>query len=159
MKSLKTLLVAALAIVSMSVVAQNRPQGQGQRGQGQGQGRGMGMMTVAQRAERETARINEAVKLTDAQVVEINKINYKYAAQDSVRFAQMRAQGNNGQQFDREAMMKQRQETQNAKTADLNKVLTVDQQKKYQKMVDDQAAQMRNMGQGGQRGGQRGPRN
>lgn len=157
MKNLKTLLVAALAIVSMSVVAQNRQQGQ--RGQGQGQGR-MGMATVAQRAERETARINEAVKLTDAQVVEINKINYKYAAQDSVRFAQMRAQGNNGQQFDREAMMKQRQEIQNAKTAELNKVLTPDQQKKYQKMLDDQAAQMRNMGQGQRgQGGQRGQRN
>jgi len=152
MKSLKTLLVAALAIVSMSVVAQNRQQGQGQRGQGRG------MTTVAQRAERETARINEAVKLTDAQVAEINKINYKYAAQDSVRFAQMRAQGNNGQQMDREAMMKQRQEIQNAKTAELNKVLTADQQKKYQKMLEDQAAQMRNMGQRGQ-GGQRGQRN
>ncbi|MBQ9201513.1 MAG: hypothetical protein IJ154_03990 [Bacteroidales bacterium] len=152
MKSLKTLLVAALAIVSMSVVAQNRQQGQGQRGQGRG------MATVAQRAERETARINEAVKLTDAQVAEINKINYKYAAQDSVRFAQMRAQGNNGQQMDREAMMKQRQEIQNAKTAELNKVLTADQQKKYQKMLEDQAAQMRNMGQRGQ-GGQRGQRN
>lgn len=116
------------------------------------------MATVAQRAERETARINEAVKLTDAQVAEINKINYKYAAQDSVRFAQMRAQGNNGQQMDREAMMKQRQEIQNAKTAELNKVLTADQQKKYQKMLEDQAAQMRNMGQRGQ-GGQRGQRN
>jgi hypothetical protein len=61
-----------------------------------------------------------------------------------------------GQQFDREAFMKQREETTKAKTEELNKVFTVDQQKEYAKQLEE-AAQRRMQRQGGapQQGGNR----
>lgn len=162
MKNLKTLLVAALMVCSVVAMAQDQPQGQRSQRQGQGQSQGQGQgqrqgrqqMTVKDRAEREAAQIHQAVELSDKQISQVYKVTYKYALQDSLRMVEMRAQreqGQQGQQIDREAMMKQREEITTAKTKEINAVLTPEQQAKYKKMQEQQNANRR-QGQNGQGG-------
>lgn len=149
MKAIKNVLVLAAMFLSVAVMAQDRPQ----RGQGRGQG-GRMRMTVAQRAERETSSIHQAVELTDKQIESIYVISYKYATQDSVRMNEMHAQRGQGQQMDREAMMKQMQEREAAKTAEIKAVLNEEQQKKYDAMIEERQKQMQErMKQGGPRPG------
>ncbi len=144
MKNLKSLLMLVAILLSVAAMAQDRPQ-RGGRGQG-GRGRAT---TVQQRAERETSNIHKAVELTDKQIESIFIINYKYAAQDSVRMSEMFAQGGQGQQMNPETMMKQMQERQAAKNAEIKAVLTPEQQKKYDAMLAEQQKQMQQRMQGG----------
>ena len=148
MKKFRFFLAAMLMLTSTAMWAQAPQQ---RNGQGRPQGGERQRMTVQQRAEREAGRINQAVELTDAQIAEVFKVTFKYAALDSIRMDQMRAQREQGQQFDREAMMKQREETQKAKNADLNAIFTPEQKAKYEKFLKEQEAQR---GQGRPQGGQ-----
>ena len=134
MKKFSFAMMIALLFATCSVVAQQQ-QRNVQRGQ----------FSTKARAEREVTQLKSGLSLSDEQAAEVFKISLKYAAQDSIRMTEMR---NSGQQFDREAFMKQREETTKAKTAELNKVLTPDQQKEYAKQMEE-AAQRRQQRQGG----------
>ena len=67
---MKALLSLILAFASLGLMAQDRPQGQ------RGPREGRAQWTVADRAERETARIHEAVNLTDKQIANVYKVVY-----------------------------------------------------------------------------------
>lgn len=100
----------------------------------------------------ETEQMTQTLALDQAQVVKVQEINLKFAKQDSVRFAEMRA---GGQQMDREKMMETMRATQEAKTKELNEVLTDDQKAKYTKFQEER----RQRGFGGGQGNRQGPRN
>lgn len=134
MKKFSFAIMMALLFVAGTVMAQQQ-QRTGQRGQ----------FSTSARAEREVEQLKTSLSLNEQQAAEVLKISLKYAQQDSVRMVEMRS---SGQQFDREAFMKQREETTKAKTEELNKVFTVDQQKEYAKQLEE-AAQRRMQGQGG----------
>lgn len=144
MKKFSFVIMMALLFVAGTVMAQQQ-QGGGQRGQ----------FTTKARAEREVEQLKSSLSLNEQQAKDVFKISLKYAQQDSVRMAEMRS---SGQEFDREAFMKQREETTKAKTAELNKVFTPEQQKEYAKQLEE-AAQRRMQrqsgapGQGGNRQG------
>ena len=142
MKKFSFAIMMALLFVAGTVMAQQQ-QRTGQRGQ----------FTSQSRAEREVEQLKTSLSLNEQQAAEVLKISLKYAQQDSVRMVEMRS---SGQEFDREAFMKQREETTKAKTEELNKVFTVDQQKEYAKQLEE-AAQRRMQRQGGapQQGGNR----
>lgn len=140
MKLFKTIAAAALLVLSTSIMAQ----GQGNRQ----------MRSSSERAKTETENIIKAVAPTAEQALKILDINLKYAAKDSIRFAEMRASGGN---MDRETMMKNMQEQRTAQTAEIKAVLTDDQKAKYDAYIkerDEQRAS-RMGGQGGGQGGQR----
>lgn len=146
MKKISLVLTMTLLFVAGSVMAQQQQPRGGQRTQQSSQSR----------AEREVEQLKSSLSLNEEQAKEVFKISLKYAQQDSVRMAEMRS---SGQDFDREAFMKQREETTKAKTAELNKVFTPAQQKTYAKQLEE-AAQRRNQprqggapGQGGNRQG------
>ncbi|MDD3431354.1 MAG: hypothetical protein PHF38_04935 [Bacteroidales bacterium] len=144
MKKFSLAIMTALLFVAGTVMAQQQ-QRTGQRGQ----------FTSQSRAEREVEQLKTSLSLNEQQAKDVFKISLKYAQQDSVRMAEMRS---SGQEFDREAFMKQREETTKAKTAELNKVFTPEQQKEYAKQLEE-AAQRRMQrqsgapGQGGNRQG------
>lgn len=106
---------------------------------------GRQMRSATDRAKAETEQMTQALSLDAAQVVKIQEINLKYAQQDSVRFAELR---NSGQQMDREKMMETWRTTQEAKTNEINSVLTDDQKAKYAKFMEER----RNRGFGGGQG-------
>lgn len=146
---MKALLSLILAFASLSLMAQDRPQGQ------RGPREGRPQWTVADRAERETARIHEAVNLTDKQIANVYKVVYVCAKQDSIQMAEMRAKRASGEamNFDREAFRKQYEEKEAAKKEALNKIFTKEQSKKYEAWQAELARQRQQRGQG-----QRGPR-
>lgn len=151
--TMKALLSLVLAFASLSLMAQDRPQGE--RGPRQASGRQQ--WTVAQRAERETASIHNAVNLTDKQIEDVYQVTYVCALQDSIQMAEMRAQRQRGesQNFDREAFMKRYQEKEAAKKEALQKIFTKEQSKKYDSWMEEMAKQARERQQ---RHGQQGPR-
>ncbi len=140
MKLFKTIAAAALLVFSTSIMAQ----GQGNRQ----------MRSSSERAKTETENIVKAVALTPEQAAKVLEINLKYAAKDSIRFAEMRTSGAN---MDREAMMKSMTEQRAAKTVEVKAVMNDDQKTKYDAYVKEEEAQRaaRMGGMGGQGGGQR----
>jgi len=136
MKLIKTIAAAALLVLSTSIMAQ----GQGNRQ----------MRSSSERAKTETESIVKAVALTPEQAAKVLEINLKYAAKDSIRFAEMRA---SGATMDRDAMMKARTEQAAAQAVEVKAVMNDDQKAKYDAYIKqrdaDRAARM-----GGQGGGQ-----
>lgn len=157
---MRTLLSLVLAFASLSLMAQDRPQGE--RSTRQGQGRQQ--WTVAQRAERETASIHNVVNLTDQQITDVYKVVYVCALQDSVQMAEIRSQRQGGETptFDREAFMKQRQEKEAAKKEALAKLLNKKQMEQYEnwqeELVKQRQERYQRQGQGPRRDGQQAPR-
>lgn len=136
MKGIKFMALATLFIAGSIVYAQ-----------GPGQG-GRQMRSTTDRAKAETEQMTQSLALDEAQVAKVLEVNLKFAKQDSVRFAEMRA---GGQQMDREKMMETMRATQEAKTKEINAVLTDDQKAKYTKFLEER----RNRGFGGGQGGNR----
>jgi len=132
MKLLKTIAAAALLVLSTSIMAQ----GQGNR------------RSSSERAKTETENIVKAVVLTPEQAAKVLEINLKYAAKDSIRFAEMRA---SGATMDRDAMMKARQEQSAAQAIEVKAVMTDAQKVKYDAYLKEREAQRaaRMSGQGG----------
>lgn len=138
MKVIKTIAAAVLLVLSTSIMAQ----GQGNRQ----------MRSSSERAKTETENIIKAIAPTPEQALKILDINLKYAAKDSIRFAEMRASGGT---MDREAMMKTMQEQRAAQTAEIKALLTEEQIAKYDAYIKEREAQ-RAARMGGQGGGQGG---
>lgn len=163
MKKCTFLLSLLIALSSLNVMAQDAPRGpRGERGPRDGQGRGPQQWSAQARAERETARIHQAVNLTDAQIAEVYKVNYLCALSDSVQMAKMREQREQGtaQEFDREAFRKQREEQDAAKKDALKKILSQEQFQQYETWLEEMAKQRqeRRGPNGPAPQGERGPR-
>jgi len=139
MKLFKTIAAVALLVFSTSIMAQ----GQGNR------------RSSSERAKSETDQIAKAVELTADQTAKVLAINLKYAAKDSIRFAEMRA---SGATMDRDAMMKVTTEQRAAQAVEVKAVMTDAQKTKYDAYLKERdaqrAARMGGQGGGGQ-GGQR----
>jgi len=143
MKLIKTIAAAALLVLSTTVM-------------GQGQGNRQ-MRSSSERAKTETESIVKAVALTPEQAAKVLEINLKYAAKDSIRFAEMRA---SGATMDRDAMMKARTEQAAAQAVEVKAVMNDDQKAKYDAYIKqreaDRAARMGGQGGGQGQGGQGG---
>ena len=92
-----------------------RPDGMPERGK---------RLSPAERAERQTAALTEALDLTEEQQASINKINQKYADE----FTKLRQEDEEARKKARAAMTEMKQK----KEAELKEVLTEEQIEKYQ---------------------------
>lgn len=137
MKLFKTIAAVALLVFSTSIMAQ----GQGNRQ----------MRSSSERAKTETENIVKAVALTPEQAAKVLEINLKYAAKDSIRFAEMRT---SGATMDREAMMKTRQEQAAAQAVEVKAIMNDEQKAKYDAYIKEREARGAQR-MGGQGGGQR----
>jgi len=137
MKTLKTIAVATLFMIGSVSFAQG-PQG--------GMGGGRQMRSSTERAKTETEQLTKTLSLDATQSAKMYDINLKYAQQDSVRFAGMRA---NNQEVDRDKMMQEMRASQEAKSAEVNAILTDDQKAGYKKYLEERQQR----GPGGQRPG------
>ncbi|MDP4187087.1 MAG: hypothetical protein Q8910_05430 [Bacteroidota bacterium] len=100
---------------------------------------GQGRATPEERAKRQTQQMKESLKLTDAQVQQVDAINLKFALKSDSLFK--------NRDNDRAQMMEKMKNVQTQKEAELQKVLTPDQFATYQK---NQEAMRSRRGQGGQ---------
>ena len=100
-----------------------------------GNGMGQGNATPEQRATRQTERMKEDLKLTAAQEPKVSAINLKYAKKmEDVR-----------KMTDTAAQRKTVMSLNKQKETELKAVLTPDQLKAYQKMVEEMMARRRQM--------------
>ena len=99
-------------------------------------GMGHGNRTPEDRAKQQTERMKEDLKLTPAQEPKVTAINLKYfkKLEDLRKIT------------DTAAMRKSFNELAKQKEAELKPVLTADQLKSYQKMMEEQMARRRQMG-------------
>lgn len=101
-----------------------------------GPGMGRGNATPEERAQRQTERMKEDLKLTAVQEPKVTAINLKYAKKmEDVRKI-----------TDTAVIRKTVMDLNKQKEAELKPVLTADQLKSYQKMVQEQMARRRQMG-------------
>ena len=118
------ILMTALLIFSISAIYAQ-----------QGNGMGRGNATPEQRATRQTERMKEQLKLTAAQEPKVSAINLKYAKKiEDVR-----------KLTDTAAMRKAVVGLNKQKEAELKGILTPDQLKSYQKLVEEMMARQRQM--------------
>lgn len=137
---MRKLFVAVLCCMATSVFAQ------GQGGFGGPQG---GQFDPAQMVTRQADRLKKTCELTDEQYEKVKALYQKQA--DEMKKQMEEGQQDQGQRMDREAMQKRRE----AQEAELKKILTEDQWKKYE---EEQKTRRQRRGQGGQGGpGQGGP--
>lgn len=137
---MRKLFLAILCCISATVFAQG-PQG------GFG-GMGGGQFDPEAMVKRQADRLKESVGLNDEQYAKVTEFYKKQQEEMMKRFQEGGGQGQ-GQRMSREDMEKRRE----AQNAELKKILTEEQWKKYEEM---QAQQRQRRGQGGQ--GQGGPR-
>jgi Spy/CpxP family protein refolding chaperone len=100
-----------------------------------GQGMGGGNATPEERAKRQTERMKEQLSLTAAQEPKVSAINLKYAKKmEDVR-----------KMTDTAAQRKSVMNLNKQKEAEFKAVLTPEQMKIYQKMVEEMMARRRQM--------------
>lgn len=97
-------------------------------------------MTPEQRAERTVERLNEELKLTDAQQKELKKWYTESFKKNEENFQKNRE--------DREAMRAQMQKNREANDAQLKKVLTAEQYKTYKANEEKRLKEMQQRGPG-----------
>ena len=135
---MRKLFLAILCCLSASVFAQ-----------GQGGPQGGGQFDPEQMITRQADRLKETCGLSDEQYAKVKEF-YKKQQEEMMKQFQEGGQGQGqGQRMSREDMEKRRE----AQNAELKKILTEEQYKKY---TEAQAQQRQRRGQGGQ-GGQGGP--
>lgn len=139
---MRNLFVAVLCCLATSVFAQ------GQGGFGGPQG-GRGQFDPAQMVTRQADRLKKTCELTDEQYEKVKALYQKQADEMKKQMEEAQQGQGQGQRMDREAMQKQRE----AQEAELKKILTEDQWKKYE---EEQKTRRQRRGQGGP-GGQGGP--
>jgi hypothetical protein len=101
----------------------------------QGNGMGHGNATPEERAKRQTERMKDDLKLTTAQEPKVSAINLKYAKKmEDVR-----------KMTDTAAQRKTVMSLNKQKEAEFKGILTPDQMKAYQKMVEEMMARRRQM--------------
>lgn len=91
---------------------------------------GGGMPTAEEMAKRETEQMKSTLNLTGDQLTKVEPINLKYAQKRSELFQ-------NGPGGDFEQIRQKMQENQKQQRAELEKVLTADQLKKYDAMIEE----------------------
>jgi len=130
----KIFMVACMLTFAFMISAQG---GQGGGGQRQGGGMMMRQMTPEQEAEY-YATLKKDLNLNDKQVADFKKIDQSYRTKQTA----LREKYQN----DPEKMREERTKLTTEQTAEIKKLLTADQFKKYE---ERQAAQRQRMGQGG----------
>lgn len=139
---MKKLLIALLAmVITAGAFAQNQG--------GQDRARQRREFNPEEMATRRADRIKKTCTLTDEQY---KKVKEYYTAEGKAQQEQMKKMmegGQQGQQMDREAMMKEMEARRTAETKALKEILTEEQFVKYEKAEKEMRA----------RGGDRGPRN
>ncbi|MCW0484148.1 Spy/CpxP family protein refolding chaperone [Gaoshiqia sediminis] len=126
---------------------------QAQRGTGQRPsqaGGGRPQMDPAERVERQTQRLKEALTLTDEQTVKVKEIYTKYGEKQREAFQKARE---SGQEMDREKMREQMQANMVQQDNEVKALLTAEQKTKFEAVIKERQERMRNWQQGGGPGG------
>ncbi len=144
---MKKLLIALVAmIITTGAFAQNQG---GQNGPRQRR-----EFNPEEMATRRADRIKETCTLTDEQYKKVKEYYTEQGKAQQEQMKKMMESGQQGQQMDREAMMKEMEARRAAETKAIKEILTEEQFAKYEKAQKEMRPRG---GQGGPRGGQGGP--
>lgn len=119
MKKFRTSIAVALILMSMTAMAQ-------------GPGRHK-MRSATENATWQTIMLVKSLELNAEQTMAIQKINMKYAINDSVRFAEFHS-NQSKEKFDRDSMIKIMKEQRAAHRTEIESVLTDTQKAKYEEL-------------------------
>uniref|UniRef100_UPI0032164B02 hypothetical protein n=1 Tax=uncultured Draconibacterium sp. TaxID=1573823 RepID=UPI0032164B02 len=98
-----------------------------------------------ERAKRQTEQLTELLGLDKAQAKKVHELNLKAGKEMSEMRQGMQSGG------DREAMREKMMEARKKQNAEMKKILSADQYKKYEKYLEERRSQRRSPGGGGQR--------
>jgi len=110
------------------------------------QNRGMGNVDPKEMAQRQTEELKKALNLNKDQEKKVLALNQKSAEQMSALREEMMSGGG-----DREAMREKMTKFREEQTAEMKKILTEDQYKKYEKYLEERRGMRGQGGPGGQR--------
>jgi len=99
--------------------------------------------TPEERAKKETTQIKEQLSLTDAQAADYEVIALKYAKEQGTMFEKAKS-------LPRDSVMVKMKEIEKKKTEEVKKILTAEQQTKYEKFLQENRGRFggRNRGEG-----------
>lgn len=145
--TMKKILLITVLFLSVFTLAQAQ-RNTGQRPSKGGEGGGPGRMNPAERVERQTQRLNEALTLSADQMAKVKAIYTKNAEENRKAFEKARA----GEQADREKMHEQMKASLTKQDSEIKALLTPEQKLKFEKFVKEREERMKNW-QGRQNGG------
>lgn len=145
--TMKKILLITVLFLSVFTLAQAQ-RNTGQRPSKGGEGGGPGRMDPAERVERQTQRLNEALTLSADQMAKVKAIYTKNAEENRKAFEKARA----GEQVDREKMHEQMKASLTKQDSEIKALLTPEQKIKFEKFVKEREERMKNW-QGRQNGG------
>lgn len=137
MKKILLMTVLFLGVFSLAQAQRNT----GQRPSKDGAGGGPGRMDPAERVERQTQRLNEALTLSADQIAKVKAIYTKNAEEQRKAFEKARAAG---EQVDREKMREQMRTSMTKQDNEIKALLTAEQKEKFEKYVKEREERMKN---------------
>jgi len=141
MKRILLITVLFLSVFSLAQAQRNT----GQRPSKAGGGNGPGMMDPAERVERQTQRLSEALSLDADQIAKVKAIYTKNGEEQRKAFEKAKAEG---QEFDREKMREQMKASMAKQDNEIKALLTPEQKVKFEQYLKDREERMKNR-QGG----------
>lgn len=138
MKKYFLITVLFLSVVTIAEAQRGNGQRPSQSGGGQHP-----QINPEQMMERQIQRLDEAVKLTDAQKVKVKEIFKKNGEKQREMFQSMRNSGTEPTEADREKMRAQRDEFRKKQDAEIKALLTGDQVAKYETYLKEREARMK----------------
>ena len=140
MKRILLITVLFLSVFSLAQAQRNT----GQRPSKSGEG-GPGRMDPAERIERQTQRLTEALTLNADQITKVKAIYTKNAEEQHKAFEKARS---SGEGFDREKMREQMKTSMTKQDNEIKALLTPEQKVKFEKFIKEREERMKNR-QGG----------
>jgi len=145
MKKILLITVLFLSVFSFAQAQRNT----GQRPSKGGEGGGPGRMDPAERVERQTQRLNEALTLSADQITKVKAVYTKNAEEQKKAFEKARSAG---EKVDREKMHEQMKASMTKQDNEIKALLTPEQKVKFEKFIKEREERMKNW-QGRQNGG------
>ncbi|MGV8096282.1 MAG: hypothetical protein AB2L24_30885 [Mangrovibacterium sp.] len=106
-----------------------------------GGGNGQGRMDPAERVERQTQRLTEALSLNADQIAKVKAIYTKNAESQRKAFEEARS---SDQQMDREKMREQMRASMTKQDNEIKALLTAEQKVKFEKFIKEREERMKN---------------
>lgn len=137
---MKKILLIGILVLSIFSLAQAQ-RNTGQRPSKSGDQQPRGMMDPAQRVERQTERLTEALSLDAEQVTKVKAILTKNSEKRQKAFEEMRASGD---EPDRDKMRESMKASNLQEDKEIKALLTAEQKVKYEQVIKEREERMKN---------------
>jgi Spy/CpxP family protein refolding chaperone len=138
--TMKRIFLITILFLSVFSLAQAQ-RDTGQRPSRGGGGNGQGRMDPAERVERQTQRLTEALSLNADQIAKVKAIYTKNAENQRKAVEEARA---SGQQPDREKMREQMRASMTKQDNEIKALLTAEQKVKFEEFIKEREERMKN---------------